>query len=299
MQLIRLIFFGNYFYGICAVALSIEANLQQRYPLNSIWYYIAAFAATVVYYTIAYKTDAAPDINNRRSVWYAEHKALVKFTQAFFFLIIIAYAIYFLTNNYKGFLQFTFAEWLLAAAFPIAGILYYGLNSKLIGSYNLRRIGWLKPFVIGFTWAGLVNIYPILVNCIENHTNYTFSQVGVFLFIKNFMFVTVLCIMFDIKDYAVDHNLRLKTFVVQNGLRKTIFYILLPLCFLGLASFIYYGLTHHFHPMKILLNIVPFAVLIWVAHSMHKRRPILYYLIIIDGIMLVKALCGTIAMTYF
>jgi hypothetical protein len=35
--------------------------------------------------------------------------------------------------------------------------------------------------------------------------------------------------MFDIKDYAADHNHQLKTFVVRYGLRKTIFYILIPL----------------------------------------------------------------------
>ncbi|HYE54562.1 MAG TPA: hypothetical protein VD996_06950, partial [Chitinophagaceae bacterium] len=278
MRPVRFIFFGNYFYGICAVALSIEASLQQRYPLNNLFYYIAVFSATVLYYTIAYKTDATPDINNKRSVWYAENKMLVTWTQRIFSVIIDVYVIWFLLKYGDRILSLTLTEWMLAAVFPLAGILYYGLNSKVLGSLNLRRIGWLKPFVIGFTWAGLVNVYPVLVHCLEAGTHYQITQVGFFLFIKNFMFVTVLCIMFDIKDYAVDHNLRLKTFVVQNGLRKTIFYILLPLCILGLASFIYYSVAHHFHPMKILLNIVPFAVLIMVAHSMHRRRPILYYL---------------------
>lgn len=113
------------------------------------------------------------------------------------------------------------------------------------------------------------------------------------------MFVTVLCIMFDIKDYAVDHNLQIKTFVVTRGLRYTIFYILLPLCFLGLGSFIIYGITRNFHQMKILLNTIPFILLISVAYSMHRRKPLLYYLAIIDGLMLVKAICGSLAMVYF
>jgi hypothetical protein len=113
------------------------------------------------------------------------------------------------------------------------------------------------------------------------------------------MFVTVLCIMFDIKDYAVDHNQQLKTFVVQKGLRYTIFYILIPLCLLGLVSFFYYAVVHHFHPVKIILNLIPFITLIGVAYSMHKRQSILYYLIIIDGLMLLKALCGSAGMLYF
>ena len=105
--------------------------------------------------------------------------------------------------------------------------------------------------------------------------------------------------MFDIKDYAMDHNKHLKTFVVKVGLRHTIFFILMPLCILGLGTFLTYGFTHHFSMMKILLNMVPFILLIIVAFSMKQRRPILYYLIIIDGLMLVKAVCGSIAMVWF
>jgi hypothetical protein len=44
---------------------------------------------------------------------------------------------------------------------------------------------------------------------------------------------------------------------------------------------------------------VPFVLLIRVAFSMKRRRPILYYLIIIDGLMLVKAVFGSIAMIWF
>lgn len=34
-QLLEFIFYGNYFYGICAIALSVEAMLRQRLRLNS------------------------------------------------------------------------------------------------------------------------------------------------------------------------------------------------------------------------------------------------------------------------
>jgi hypothetical protein len=51
--------------------------------------------------------------------------------------------------------------------------------------------------------------------------------------------------------------------------------------------------------MKITLNVLPFLLLIAVAYSLQQRKSILYYLIIIDGLMLAKAVCGSIAMTYF
>lgn len=40
------IFFGNYFYGICVVALSIETAFQLNVPLNPWPYYMLIFAAT-------------------------------------------------------------------------------------------------------------------------------------------------------------------------------------------------------------------------------------------------------------
>jgi hypothetical protein len=189
-------------------------------------------------------------------------------------------------------------QWLLIFIFPLVAALYYGINS-ISGKYNLRKIGWLKPFIIGFAWAGLVTIYPVLFYDIINKLEYKLNWIAGLLFLKNFMFITVLCIMFDIKDYAADYISRVKTFVVKVGLRKTIFYILLPLTILGLISFIYYAITHQFHQIKLLLNVIPFISLIIVARSLYRRRSIMYYLIIIDGLMLVKAICGSIAMMYF
>jgi 4-hydroxybenzoate polyprenyltransferase len=110
------------------------------------------------------------------------------------------------------------------------------------------------------------------------------------------MFISVLGIMFDIKDYAADHNRQLKTFVVHLGLRKTIFYILLPLCGIGLGTFLFYAFAHHFLLLRIVFNTIPFILLIFVAYSMSKRKSILYYLAVIDGLMLVKAICGSLGM---
>ena len=121
---------------------------------------------------------------------------------------------------------------------------------------------------------------------------------GGFLFVKNFMFITVLCIMFDIKDYAADHNQQLKTFVVKAGLRKTIFVILIPLCIMGLASYIIYGFVRHFTVARMIMNTIPFILLLMVAYSMHNRRSIFYYLIVIDGLMMVKALFGIVGMLF-
>jgi hypothetical protein len=296
--LLEFIFYSNYFYGLCAVALSIEATLQQRFPLNRLGYFFWIFISTVLYYAYPYIRKSFVRSNNPRTNWYTRNYSMMRWNQITITMILLISFIIFLSNYGKALMHMPPVQWLLIFIFPLAAGLYYGINS-LFGKYNLRKIGWLKPFIIGFTWAGLVTVYPVLFYAIINKLNYKFTWVGVLLFLKNFMFISVLCIMFDIKDYAGDYINRLKTFVVKIGLRKTIFYILLPLSLLGLGSFIVYAITHQFHQMKILLNMLPFVLLASVAWSLQKRRSLLYYMAIVDGLMLVKAVCGTVAIIYF
>lgn len=293
------IFFGNYFYGICAVALSIEASLQQGYPLNGFFYYATVFACTVLYYTKAYITEKVRHDANPRSIWYAKFNHIIIRTQVFLTLFVVVVMGIFVPTHWKNIMGMGWKEWGLLISFPLVAALYYGINSQSLGKYNLRSIGWLKPFVIGLAWAGPVTIYPVLYYHVLRNEPLPITLIGFLLFLKNFMYVTLLCILFDIKDYAADHNRQLKTFVVKAGLRKTIFVIVIPLTIIGLGSFLTYGFLHQFSPMKILLNTIPFLLLIAVTYSMQRRKSLFFYLILIDGLMLVKAVCGSVAMLYF
>lgn len=292
--IIQFVFFGNYFYGLCAVSLAIEASLQQDYPLNSIWFYIFLFTATVLYYTRAYITEKKTGNNNPRSLWYWNNRKFVLASQLVLTVVTLSYPLFLLVKRFDFIFSLPVFTWLTLISFPLVGALYYGINHRFFSKYKLRNIGWLKPFLIGFVWAGLVTVYPVIFYDIENKAVSLPDWTTIFLFVKNFMFITLLCIMFDIKDYAADHNKQLKTFVVQAGLRKTIFLILIPLCILGLGSYLLFGVTRQFSDARILMNVIPFLLLIAVAYSMYRRKSIFYYLIVIDGLMLVKALCGSI-----
>jgi hypothetical protein len=59
-----------------------------------------------------------------------------------------------------------------------------------------------------------------------------------------------------------------------------------------------YAMARHFSLVKIWLNVVPFLLLIIVAYSLHRRKSIFYYLIVIDGLMLIKAIFGMVAMLF-
>lgn len=296
--LTRLLFFGNYFYGFCVVALSIEANLQQHIPLNSLTYYLFVFAATVLFYTHAYIAEPINDPHNKRATWYARYRKRIGWSQLFLTIICLVTGIYLLQENWGSMVKMDVWQWVTVIFFPLAAALYYGSVSPGSGTRNLRNNGWFKPFVIGFVWAGVVTVYPVVFSSLENHRVYQPDLFMVLLTLKNLMFITMLCIMFDIKDYAADHNRQLKTFVVRYGLRRTIFSILIPLSLLGLAIFLVFTALREIPVLRILVNMIPFLLLITVAYSMHRRKSILYYLAIIDGLMLVKALCGIAGMIF-
>ena len=117
-------------------------------------------------------------------------------------------------------------------------------------------------------------------------------------FLTNWIFTTAIAIMFDIKDFAADHNLHLKTFVVAKGLRYTLFFILLPLAIASFVSFTAFAIIKQFSFWQTLCNLVPFVLLLFACTSLRRKRGILYYLLIIDGLLFIKALFGIIAMKF-
>ncbi|MCF0070294.1 UbiA family prenyltransferase [Dyadobacter sp. CY261] len=298
-KIIAFVFFANYFVGLLAVALSLETAFQLNIPLNSPVYYLLLFCTTVFYYTIAYSGPVIPKVSaNPRTEWYRLHYRFVRTSQVFLCCICMSLAGFFLIAHFNAILHLPPLYWLSLSVIPLAAILYYGLLPTSIISFNLRRTGWLKAFVIGFVWAGCVNLFPIAALWIEQGLTVPEPQLMLWLFVKNWMFCTVNAIMFDMKDYEDDANIELKTFAVRMGLRNTIYYILVPLLLIGLVSLLTFALYRGFGVPTILFNMTPFVFLLTVAFSMQRRHSILFYLIVIDGLLLVKALCG-IAGSFF
>lgn len=299
LRILRFIFFGNYFVGLLAVALTIEATVQLKIPFNSVNYYVLLFLAPIIYYTYAYMgATNSQQSQNPRTAWYAKHSRFIFWSQLIFSIICAAIILYIAATYYQAILHLPLSYWILVGAVIAVAILYYGLVPVVFFNLNLRNTGWLKSFIIGFVWAATVNLLPLIMLKIEFGTNTTESIFWLFLFLKNFMFCTVNAIMFDMKDYAIDSNLQLKTFVVRMGLKKTIFYVLIPLLVTGVFSLSIFALVMDFTVVRYLINLIPFLLTGFVAYSMNKRKNIFYYLIVIDGLILVKALCGILAMQF-
>jgi hypothetical protein len=299
LKILRFIFFGNYFIGLLAVALTVESTLQLKMPFNSLSYYTLLFLAPVIYYTYAYMgATSTENAQNPRMAWYGKHHTFIHRSQIILSTVFAGVFIYMLSRDYMAILHLPLLYWVAVGIVIGMAILYYGLVPVFFFNLNLRNTGWLKPFIIGFIWAATANFLPLILLRIESGIDFSESPLWFFLFIKNWMFCTVNAIMFDMKDYAIDSNSQLKTFVVRMGLKKTIFYVLIPLLVLGMLSLLIFAGIEHFSMGRVLFNLVPFVLTLIVAYSMNKRKKIFYYLIVIDGLILIKAICGIMAMQF-
>lgn len=292
-RLIEFIFYGNYFYGFCVLALILETCRQLDIPCNEVLMYSVAFIATVLFYNYPYTKKYFPLSTNPRTQWYFRNRAWVSRSLIVLTVILVMLGSWFIAENITVIKNTDRTQWLLLLLFPVAGAFYYGAG--FISGFNLRQVSLIKPFVIGFVWAGVVSTYPVLFYDVKYAKAVLPTFLANLLFFKNFMFISVLAIMFDIKDYVTDSHTQLNTLVVKIGLRKTIFYVLLPLSISGLLTFISYAIPHQFDIPKMILIMFPFFLLVAVAYSLKQRRTLLYYLVVVDGLMILKALFGILA----
>jgi 4-hydroxybenzoate polyprenyltransferase len=298
-KIVRFIFFGNYFIGVLAIALSLETSLQLRLPFNSIEYYALLFCGTVMYYTYAYAGILhSLTAGNQRAAWYQQRQKLVRVSQWLLLIACLVFGVLLLIKSADSLLRLPVIYWFVVVGIGLANILYYGLLPRSLIKLNLRNTGWLKAFVIGFVWAASVSLLPIVMLQLEHQNYFADPVIIIWLFIKNWMFCTVNAIMFDLKDYEDDSNKQLKTFVVRFGLRNTILFVLTPLCLVGMFFTGIFAQYRHFTFLPVAFNLLPFLLLLAVTYSMQKQKNIFFYLIVIDGLVFVKAICGIIGMMF-
>lgn len=279
-------FYGHLFYGVCAVAQVFETTAQLDLPVNG-WLAAVAFIGTVLFYSYPY-TRRAANSADPRVAWHLRHRDLVRRLQGCALFALIVLSGWLVIRHGAAIQAMTPLEWAMLLAVPLAGGLYYGAP-WVARAITLRHRGWLKPFVIGFVWAGVVVGYPIIFARLQYGHDTPLTFFPCLLFVKTLMFVAVLAILFDIKDHDVDQRRGLSTIVTLVGLRHTLFRVSLPLTILGIVTFLSFATTQQFTTPRVLLVLVPFGLLLAGIVSLTRQRTILYYLTVVDGLMLAKA----------
>ena len=291
-KIIRAFFYGNIYLGICAVALCIETNLINHISLNIFPFYLLIFFCTVIYYTMIYVRSVRTKSFDQRTLWYAGNLAIIKPALKFAIVLTVLFLVFLLGTNLHHIFSLSPLQLLLVGAFPIAAA-WYTFTPTVFKLVKIRQIGWMKPFIVGLTWAGWVTIYPVIIWQVQRNQSFDALRLPfVLLCLQNFLFFSINAIIFDIKDYRTDFHHHLKTYPVIFGVRNTIRYMVLPLILINLLVFFLFQRQQNFSFLQTFIQLIPYLFLVFIIVTYRQGRSVLYYLAAVDGLVFLKALCG-------
>ncbi|HNQ27895.1 MAG TPA: hypothetical protein PKL92_08255 [Aquaticitalea sp.] len=146
---------------------------------------------------------------------------------------------------------------------------------------NLRDIGGLKVYVIGFVWAGVTVLLPLF------HQGYPFHADVWLTFFQRFVFVIILMLPFEIRDLQYD-SLRLSTIPQKIGVRNTkIMGVLWGMLFFFLEFF-----KDDLDPNEIIITLI-IAVITLIFVVLAKKEQSKYYSAFwVEGIPLLWLMLG-------
>ncbi|MGK7395676.1 MAG: hypothetical protein ACNS62_13945 [Candidatus Cyclobacteriaceae bacterium M3_2C_046] len=157
-------------------------------------------------------------------------------------------------------------------------LLHLGLISLLYhnpwhSKISLRKIPYLKVFVIAYIWAASSVVLPVF----HINTEPLFSDI-LLIFLAHYIFIFALSLIFDLKDVAYDQSAQLVTMPSRWGRFYTKVLSIFLLLLFGILLLIYQA---HLYPVisLTLLNIIALLTV-----SSHRSRH--FYYLVIDGLII-------------
>ena len=151
---------------------------------------------------------------------------------------------------------------------------------------RIRDLGLFKPFVLGLVWGFATALLPMLDMGV-----YVFSHDALFIIGKRVLFVSAICIPFDIKDMEFDrHTMRYPTIPLLVGEKYTHYITLFVLLLFQVLVFIHNGLS----PVGLALTASNAYTIAMILYP-NPRHSEYYYTLGIDSTILVQFLLVLIA----
>ena len=246
-----------------------ETNLVLGLPLNTISFYSFVFGATLLQYNLHYLLKKSAVKDSDRLAWSQKNNPT--------HWLLICVALILITVS-----LFTFHLRHFVFLLIIGGISF--LYSVPVLPFKRKRIkdfGLLKILTITLLWTLVTVWFPI-----EQifYGDLSFQLI----FVRRFIFIFILCLMFDIRDVEIDRKENIKTLPVITGVRRAyqVGYILLVIFIL--LSVIQTIVIHNIAQLSAMI-ISAVATFLMIQYS-KKNNTDFVYLAGIDGMMLLQAL---------
>lgn len=276
MQMLEKLFiavlYSSVFISFCGYALTIETYQLAELPISHAMGWFVFMATLFTYNLSSVQAELARFLYGRKSQgksWVMRNRLALSVLGALGLLV--AACIYFF---YDLNLNFWFVVHLaiISIGYTVP-ILYRASKAR-----PLRKVPLLKVFLIAYVWAAVTIFFPLMDSGME-----LWNEQALLLFVRRFLFILALALLFDIRDFTYDRTTRILTIPGLIGVRKT---KLLSLGLLLLYATLVVA-TETGTTMAALILAAVGAAIVVVFSAEYKKR--IYYLLLADGAMLLHA----------
>ncbi|MDX2171705.1 MAG: UbiA family prenyltransferase [Bacteroidota bacterium] len=259
-KILYFIVYSNLFIALCCAVLTLQTTLIFEETNTRIFEYtLINFIATFCLYNLQRLYYSAMQPESIKYAWYIKNRRLI------FTLIILLFicSFNFLWNFFIENKMHLFGYSILS----VASLAYF------LPPIQLKKIGVLKPFLISAVFVAVTIIIPLDFKITGKVLFYSFAQ---------FCFVSILCVLFDIRDVNEDRGKGVRTIPVLVGLKKTKI-----ICAMILISYFIIA-TRFFNSSYLVTLLLLVCILTIIIMLTNEKRNNYFYLVIVDGMLLLQ-----------
>jgi len=266
-QLYRWYVLGHWHISLCAVFLFVGATwLSGGGPSPESTLLI--FSATLFVYTLHryVSADRMVDTDQQRYSFVSDHRYY-------------ALTILILSAIIAG-VTFFRIDRALQLSIVLLGVISITYILPILFSKRLRDMGILKIILISLVWGSL----PII-----GHVKILSWPSSGLIFLENFCFIFALTIPFDVRDAALDERAKVSNLTNLWSINRLKVTMLLCMLVASVASVLLY--VSGIYSLALVTSIIALGVLqVSVTHDLNKARGEHFYLLYLDGFILIKGL---------
>jgi len=269
-KFVEFFFFGSIFIGVCVVAMCIETNLLLHLPLNNPGFYFFIFGCVLVQYNLHYLIKRSALSDSASFKWSKKN--------AHTHLVIIGAGLLLIIT---GLFSFELHHFIFLFILGIITLLYSLPVLPFTYKKRLKDFGILKIITLVLLWTVITVWFPV------DQLNYADSAFFL-IFVRRFIFLFALCLVFDIRDIEIDTKENIRTIPVIIGVKKTYILDYVLLCIFILLTLIQYLQTPDLGQLNAM--IISAGATFFMIEYIKKNKSDIAYLACIDGMMLLQAL---------
>jgi 4-hydroxybenzoate polyprenyltransferase len=260
----KILVYANVFVSLCAAAQVLVTYMLCGIPVtfDNNAYILFVFLSTYLQYNVQ-RGYFIKQINlyTESTTWVTRHR------KTLFYTVFVALgALLFLCNH------LSYASIAVLVGAEIVSTAYY------MPPLNLRRIGFLKPLIISGIWVVSCAVVPLIENQL-------FHPNVIWLLLSQFCFISVLSILFDVKDSTDDFLNGIATYSNSLGMKGTRLLCCL-LCMASMACF--YQFKHR--PHSLFAEAALMVATVFTVFITHEKRHRFYFYLWVDGLLILQVL---------